>query len=239
MLFLVLANLLGNLHTGVESLQKVVVVLVDFQTKVVQSLFQRLTNLNVTQHQRFQQLIQLGGRHLLLGVAPRLGGIAVALDDESVEVQVERLLRNLLQQLGAARNVRRVANHWYSRHSAAELDGQLPLRNVAEARLLERRETTVDNANFLQSCAQNALNGAHPKFDVGVDGILHKYRNINAFQRVGNLLHSKRVGRCAGANPQNVDSCAKSLVNVFHVGNLGGGEHSNLRFHQFQPLKSL
>ena len=58
-------------------------------------------------------------------------------------------------------------------------------------------------------------------------------------QCVGNLLDSKRIGGCAGANPQDVDTGFQSLRHMLGCRHFCRHQHTRLVLDVLQPCQSL
>ena len=178
------------------------------------------------------------GRDLLLSVGPSLCGALVALDDQTVEIEIHSLLADLEDEVGVARNVARVVDDWQVGYAPVQLNGDLPLRVVAILDLLVYRESAMDDAELLDSRAVKTLERAYPELKIGVDGILDEDGHIRPAERVGDLLDSERVGRGARADPYHVDSVFNGLVDVLRRGHLDGGVHTRLALDPLQPRQT-
>ena len=97
----------------------------------------------------------------------------------------------------------------------------------------------MDHADAFQSRIVDAFQGTDPQFQIGIDRILYKHRNVYAFQCVGYFLYGKRVGRSARADPKDVDAGFQAFVYMFGRSHFGGDIHARLFFHFFQPGQSF
>lgn len=127
-LLLVGADLLRDVHPLGEEAQQLLIDLVDLAAQDADVL--RGLGI-VAHHEQLQRVVQHFGRHLLRRIAQRTVGIAVGFDDKSVEVQVERLLRDGSYQFAFAADVARVAEDGEVGVSAAKFDRNMPERSVA------------------------------------------------------------------------------------------------------------
>ena len=114
--------------------------------------------------------------------------------DKAVETQVHGLLRQRRDELTATADVRRVADERQLRIAATQLNGNLPHGQVAIDFLVVARESAVNGTQTLHAGCVQSLQGAHPEFQVGIDGVFHKHRHVDTLQRIGQRLHGKWVG---------------------------------------------
>ncbi len=77
--------------------------------------------------------------------------------------------------------------------------------------------------------------GPDPQFEVGAHGVFHQHREVAAAQCVGHLLHGERIGRGAGAEPQQVDARIERRRRMFGRGHLRGDVHARFALHAPQP----
>ena len=235
MLFLVDTDLARDTHSFGQELQDLLVDVVDLATeggKILGSL------VRVTDDQEIQDVVEHVGRDLLSGVAPCAVRVAVRLDNQAVETQVHRLLAKGSDQLALASDVAGIAENRQVGHAAAQLDRDVPQRQVAVDLLVVRAETAVDSRQTVDACAIEALESADPQLQVRVDRVLDQNRDINAFQGVGDLLHGEWVNRRAGADPQHIDSSLQGLENMITVRDLGRDVHACFLFYPFQPRQA-
>ena len=52
----------------------------------------------------------------------------------------------------------------------------------------------MDGPQSFHTSLIDTLKSTNPEFEIGVDGILHKHRDIDTLQRVGKCLHGKGIG---------------------------------------------
>ena len=176
---------------------------------------------------------------LLGGIAPGSIRVAMALGDDTVEAQVHGLLTKRGYQLTLAADVRRVAEDRQVGDASAQLDGDVPLGQVAVNLLVVRREATVNGTQSFQARPVDALQGTDPKFEVGVHWILHQHGDVHALQRVGYFLHGERVGCGACANPKDVDTCIQGFFHMLGGSHFGSGEHAGLFLDTLHPRQSF
>ena len=124
---------------------------------------------------------------------------------------------------------------WYT---ATQLDRNLPHRSVAINLLLVARESAVDSTQTLNASLVDTLQSTYPQFQVGVHGVLYEYGHVNTLQRIGDSLHSKWVGRCAGTNPQYVYIVLQAELHMLRCSHLGRYQHLGLLLHLLQPYQS-
>lgn len=127
-LLLVGADLLRDVHPLGEEAQQLLIDLVDLAAQDADVL--RGLGI-VAHHEQLQRVVQHFGRYLLCRIAQRTVGIAVGFDDKSVEVQVERLLRDRSYQFAFTADVARVAEDGEVGVPAAKFDRNMPERSVA------------------------------------------------------------------------------------------------------------
>ena len=101
-LLLVLPYLAAYAHTLGQQVHQLIV---EFVYLLAQCLYALCGNAVVADDEQREYVVQHVGRHLLLGVAPRLVGVAVALYYQSVETQVHGLLAQGGYQFAAATDV--------------------------------------------------------------------------------------------------------------------------------------
>jgi hypothetical protein len=107
------------------------------------------------------------------------------------------------------------------------------LRQVAVNLFIERAETAVYGANAADTCIVNAFDGTYPQVDVGVHRVLNQYGDVHAFESIGHFLHSKRIGRSAGAYPEHVYIVSKGFAHMGSSGHFHGGVHAEFCFYTF------
>ena len=232
MLFLEVGNLAADAHALREQLDEVAVHLVDLTAERLEA-FSRVGR--AADDQVVEDDAEHLGRDLLCGVAPRLVGVGVALDDESVEAEVHGLLRQRGDELAPSANVAGVAEDGQLGDAATQLDGHVPHGQVAVDGLLERAEAAVDGGHPTDACGVETLHAANPELQVGVDGVFVEHRHIHALQGVSQFLYRKGVGTCAGTNPQHVDAGLERQFHMVGGGHFGTGEHARLFLHAFHP----
>ena len=163
----------------------------------------------------------------------------MALDDEAVEAQVHGLLRERGDEFASAADVRRVADERQLRVAAAQLNGYLPHGQVAIDFLVVAGEAAVNGTQASDAGGIQSLQGAHPEFQVGIDGVLHEHGHVDSPQRIGQRLHGKRIGRRAGTHPENVDAVFQGQLHVSGCGHFGSHEHARFLFHALHPGQCL
>ena len=88
-----------------------------------------------------------------------------------------------------------------------------------------------------QASVVESLEGPNPKGQVCMDGIFdHHWKGLPT-ERIGNLLHGKRISGGPGPQPQNIDPVPKCQLHVPGIGHLGGDRKPCLLFHPPQPEK--
>lgn len=165
---------------------------------------------------------QLAGSNLLLSVGEGAGGGRMALYHEAVEVEIECTLGERLNHVAATAEVARVAEERKVGQGAAELDGDFPTGVVAEVGGIVGGEAAMDGCDIGDAHLGEALEGTHPKLDVGHKGVLHHDGDIGAAEGVAELGHGEGIARGAGANPQDVDAVAKGEVDMMRLSDLDG-----------------
>ena len=153
------AYLAAHTHALGEYLDELVVALVDLCAELCEVLRGVLL---VADDEEAEDVAEHVGGHLLGGIAPCSVGVAVALDDEAVEAQVHGLLAEWCHEIALAADVAGVAEDGKPGDAAAQLDGDVPLRQVAVDLLVVGGEAAVDGAQTPHSCAVDALHGSYP-----------------------------------------------------------------------------
>ena len=114
-LLLVLTNLTAHTHALCQQLHQLVVKLVNLLTQLGDTLG---SGLLVADNQQAQNVVKYIWCYLLLGIAPSLVRIAVALHNQTVETKVHSLLAQRCNQLAATTNVTWVADDRQLRNTA-------------------------------------------------------------------------------------------------------------------------
>lgn len=78
-----------------------------------------------------QYVVEYVWGHLLLCIAPGLVGVAMALDNQSVETKVHCLLTEWRNEIAASADMTWVAYYWQVGYSPVQLYWNLPHRQVA------------------------------------------------------------------------------------------------------------
>ena len=127
-LLLVLTDFTAYAHTLGEKIHELVVDFVNLMTE----LGDALCGSGLTAHyEQREDIVEHIGGNLLLGVAPCAIGIAVALNDKSVETEVHSLLAKRCHEFATTSNVRRVADDGQIGYATMQFDRNLPHRHVA------------------------------------------------------------------------------------------------------------
>jgi len=87
------------------------------------------------------------------------------------------------------------------------------------------------------ACTINPFYGAHPELQVGIDGVLHHYHRIGAFQYVGNLLNHERTGCGAGSDPEHVNAVFEGLFGMDGIGHFNADRKTGLLLHELHPFQ--
>ena len=229
----------ADVHPGAELPEKVLVDVVDPGTKLVDALaIFFVTGVLLADEETFDERLEIRRDELLLRVGQGGGRMAVRLDHEALETQVHRPLGEFLQVFPVSTHVGRVGKDGKVRIAGAQFNGDLPARGIAVRLAVDRGETAVDDAEFTDAGAVQALQGTDPQVQVRIDGILHQDGDIRILEGVSNLLHEKRVRSRAGADPEHVDPVLEALVYMFLVRHLGADIHTGFILHLFQPLQA-
>ena len=229
----------ADVHPGAELLEEVLVDVVDPGTELVDphAVF-LVTGVLLADEEALDERPEVRRDELLLRVGQGGGRVAVRLDHEALEAQVHRPLGQLLQVLPVSAHVGRVGEDGEVRIAGAQFDGDLPARRIAVGLAVDRGEAAVDDAEFPDAGAVQALQGADPQVQVRIDGILHQDGDIRILEGVGDFLHEEGVGSRAGADPEQVDTVLEALVHMLLVRNLGAHKHPGLFLHLFQPFQT-
>ena len=107
MLLLVLTNLTAHTHALSQQIHQLVVQLVNLLTQLGDTLG---SGLLIADYQQAQDVVEYIRCYLLLGIAPSLIRIAVALHNQTVETKVHSLLTQRCYQLTTSTDMRGVAD---------------------------------------------------------------------------------------------------------------------------------
>ena len=127
-LLLILTDFTAYAHTLGEKIHQLVVELVNLMTELSDALGGSCLTAHYKQRENIVEHI---GGNLLLGIAPCTIGIAVALNDKSVETEVHSLLAKRCYEFATTSNVRRVADDGQIGYATMQFDRNLPHRHVA------------------------------------------------------------------------------------------------------------
>src|SRR5574344_49269 len=94
-------------------------------------------------------------------------------------------------------------------------------------------------SQFLYTSLIDTFKCTYPQFQIRINRVLNKYRNINTFQRIGKSLHGKRVCGCSCTYPKNIYTIFKSKFYVFWCSHLCCCKHACLLLNLFHPRQSL
>ena len=219
-----------------EDVDQLVVVFVNLFAQGVDALRGRHL---LTDHQLVEDEVQHVGRHLLLGIAPGLVGIAVTLHNQSVHTQVHGLLTERSNQVATAADVAGVVDNGQIGITALQLNGQLPHGQIAVNLVVDAGEAAMDSTKTLDAGAVDALQSTHPELDVGIDGVLHEDGNVHTLERIGYGLNGKGIGRRAGTDPQDVDAVLETKLNVLRRSHFRSDEHACLLLDALHPRQRL
>ena len=89
------------------------------------------------------------------------------------------------------------------------------------------------------ACIVDALYGANPKFEVGIERIFYQYRCVAPGQSVGNFLHREGVGYGASTYPQNIYVGFQCLFDMLSCGHFGSHKHPGLFLYVIEPSKTF
>jgi hypothetical protein len=140
-----------------------------------------------------EDLTESLGGDLLVRIAPGLVRVRVGLDHEAIESKVQRLLRDVLDELPPSGDVTRIGDDRNIRMPTAELDGQFPHRRISEPGTRCNSEPAMDHAQGTHSSAIDPFERAGPQPEVRTRGILHEDGNRRATQRICDFLHRERI----------------------------------------------
>src|SRR5690554_4203358 len=132
----------------------------------------------------------------------------------------------------------RVVDDRKFRSNGFQLNGNVPHRFVPEGSFFVRREATVNSTQLGDASTVNSFQGTNPQSQIGVDRVLYQYRNVYAFQGIGNFLYRERVRGTARAYPQNVYTRSKRFFHMLGRGNFNGRWQSGFLLGAFQPFQS-
>ena len=139
------------------------------------------------------------------------------LDHKTFETEVKRTLAEFKDIVLASCHMAWIHEERKLRIAAAELDSHLPLRVVTVFDLIDCRETSVNNAQLLDTGIAQALQRSDPKVEVRVDRVLYEDWNVCISKRVSDLLHEERIGCSSCSDPYEVHTMLEALEHVLLV----------------------
>src|ERR1039457_21350 len=92
---------------------------------------------------------------------------------QAVKIQINCFLRKFLKNIPASANMGWIANHHQVRISSFHLDSHMPHGGIAIFGITESTESTMDEANILNSGFYDPLDRTHPKFYIRVQRIFN------------------------------------------------------------------
>ena len=158
---------------------------------------------------------------------------------QSLESKVERPLADLTYIVLASCHMTRIHKERKFREAVAKLNGHLPLRIVAILDLVECRESSVDDAEFLYAGAVQTLERSDPQVKVRICRILDQYGNISIFESICNLLHEERIGCGSGSDPHKVHSELQAFEHMLLARNFSRDLQSILFLCLLHPAETL
>ena len=164
--------------------------------------------------------------------------VAVRLDNQAVEAQVHRLLAKRGDQLALTADMAGVAEDRQIRHTTAQLDRDVPQRQVAVDFLVVRAESSVNHAQTVNARSVQTLDRPDPQLQVRIDRVLDQHGHVHALQGIGHLLHGEGVRRRTGADPQEIDPRLQRLEYMVFRSHLGRHQHARLLFYPLQPRQA-
>ncbi len=115
-------------------------------------------------------------------------------DDQTIKTKVHCFLADLSNQRALTTYMAWVCYDRDFGKTPAQLDRNLPLRMVAEFRLIVGTKATVNCSQLGNAGIIETFESPNPEFKVRIYRVLDKYRNIDALEGICNLLHCKGVG---------------------------------------------
>src|ERR1051326_6690360 len=156
---------------------------------------------------------------------------------QAVHVEVERLLRDVGDQLRVPANMAGIADQWKFGAKQPQLNSHFPARDVPERRKLIGVETTMHRHQFIYSRAIEALQGAQPQLQLRVHRVFYQYRNVCSAQGIRDLLYRKRIYRGSRTYPQNIDPVSQTFFHVRGIRHFGSTGQTGLAFYLLHPFQ--
>ena len=143
------------------------------------------------------------------------------------------------EEFALTTDVRGVAEDGHVWQTTAQFDWDVPLRHVAIEVFAVCAESAMDCANAGYSGIVETLHCSNPEFQVGVDRVFDEHGHVDAFERIGDFLHSERICRGSSANPEHIDAVLEGCLNVLARSHFGSDEHTGLFLHAFEPYETF
>ena len=212
MLFFVCTDFTCHTHPFGQLLNKIVVAFVYLLAQFAEVLGALCF---LADDQQVEDVIQHIRGDLLGCIAPGTVRVAVALDNQSVEAQIHSLLAEWSNQFALSTYVAGVTDNRKVGNSAAQLNGDMPLGQVTVELFVIAAESAMDGTQTFQACIVDTFQSSNPQLQVRIYRILHQYRDIYAFQCIGNFLYGERIGGGTCTYPKKVNSSLQAFVYMF------------------------
>jgi hypothetical protein len=172
--------------------------------------------------------------NLLSGIAFGYGWVVMHFQHQTTHIQIKGFLSDLLQQVRFSGNVAWVANDRKIGHKSHKFNGNFPAGIVAKNAACVCRKSSVYGSKVGNSCAHHPFYSTYPKLHIRIHGVFYHHGNSTASYSIGNFLHTKRVYRSSGTNPQYLHPGVHGLLGMLCVGHFNSNREccSLTRFHQ-------
>ena len=97
----------------------------------------------------------------------------------------------------------------------------------------------MDQSDAGNTCTCYAFDRTAPELQVGVDGILDEYGDIDTTQGISDFLHAERVHGRAGADPEHINVEGEGILYLLASGHFHRSRESRQFLGLLQPGKSL
>ena len=97
----------------------------------------------------------------------------------------------------------------------------------------------MNGTNYLDIVSFESFNGAKPKLEVGVDGVLDHHGDARALQGLCNFLNCKRIYSRARANPDHIELMRNSCSDVFGSSYFSADFKTKACAHFLEPLQAF
>mgnify|MGYP007069919122 CR=1 FL=1 len=95
----------------------------------------------------------------------------------------------------------------------------------------------MDRTQFAYALGIQALEGAYPKVEIGIYGILDQHGDVGSAQGFGNFLYKEGIRRGARTQPYHIHLMFQTFADMLLVCHLGADAQAILLADPLQPLE--